>query len=152
MERSANPQARLALFTIAVSGHPVRYLPLIPNPSSQASVRRSGHTKEKSMAKARSSAQRNDVLPQSSNVPNEMISQVGKAVVEIMKLRQTFEENMATAHTEEEAQGLAEEVETAAVRVIGDQGLTVDQYNHVLNAAQDDEDLEERVLLACRAA
>lgn len=103
------------------------------------------------MAKARSSAQRDGAVPHASDVPDEVVSQVGKAVVEIMKLRQSFEESMATAHSEEEAQGLADEVETAAVRVISDQGLTVDQYNHVLDAAQGDADLEERVLLACRA-
>jgi hypothetical protein len=104
------------------------------------------------MAKARANAKRDGAVPLNGDVPDEMVSQVGKAVAEIMKLRQSFEENMATARTEEEAQGLADDVETAAVRAISDQGLTVDQYNHILNAAQADSRLEERVLLACRGA
>jgi hypothetical protein len=72
--------------------------------------------------------------------------------VQIMKLRQTMESSMATAHTDEERQSIADEVETAAVVAIGDQGLTVEQYNQVIGAAQTDSELEERVLVACRAA
>ncbi len=75
---------------------------------------------------------------QSGDVSDQTVSQVGKAVVEILKLRHSLEENMATAQTDEERQTLAEEVETAAVRVIGDQGLTVEEYNEVIAGAQAD--------------
>ena len=71
--------------------------------------------------------------------------------MEIVKLRQSLEENIATAQTEEERQTLAGQVETAAVRAIGEQGLTVAEYNEVISAAQADPDLEERVLVACRS-
>jgi hypothetical protein len=69
-----------------------------------------------------------------------------------MKLRESLEDNMATARSEEDRQNLSEQVETAAVRAISAQGLTVDQYNQVITAAQEDTDLQERVLTACRAA
>lgn len=88
----------------------------------------------------------------SSDVPDQMVSQVGKAVAEILKLRDALEENMAKAQTEDERQTLATEVESAAVRAISDQGLTVAQYNQVIASAQADEDLEQRVVAACRAA
>jgi hypothetical protein len=71
--------------------------------------------------------------------------------VEIVKLRQSLEENIATAQTEEERQTLTSQVETAAVQAIGEQGLTVAEYNEVIAAAQADPDLEERVLVACRS-
>lgn len=89
---------------------------------------------------------------QNTNVSDETVSQVGKAVVEIMKIRQVMEESMTAAQTEEERQNLAEQVEIAAVQAIGEQGLTVDEYNEVITAAQADPDLEERVLTACRSA
>jgi hypothetical protein len=108
--------------------------------------------KEKSMAKTSSNAKRGDSSLSAREVPDKVVSQVGKAAAEIMKLRQSFEENMATAGTEEEAQDLTNEVETATVRVISDQGLTVAQYNQVISAAEADEDLEQRVLVACRSA
>lgn len=94
----------------------------------------------------------NSATLQSNDVPDEVVSQVGKAVSEILKLRQSLEENMATARTDQERESLAGQVESAAVQAIGDQGLTVQQYNQVIASAQADEDLEQRVLLACRAA
>jgi Domain of unknown function (DUF4168) len=107
--------------------------------------------RRKSMAKTNFATQDNDAL-QSADVSDQTVSQVGKAVVQILKLRQTMESSMATAHTEEERQSIADEVETAAVVAIGDQGLTVEQYNQVIGSAQTDSELEERVLVACRAA
>jgi len=103
------------------------------------------------MAKSMSSTTRDDGNLQSGDVSDQTISQVGKAVVEIVKLRQSLEENIATAQTEEERQTLTSQVETAAVRAIGEQGLTVAEYNEVISAAQADPDLEERVLVACRS-
>ena len=103
------------------------------------------------MAKTNFAARDDDTL-QSADVSDQTVSQVGKAVVQILKLRQTMEASMATAHTDEERQSIADEVETAAVVAISDQGLTVEQYNQVIAAAQADSELEERVLVACRAS
>jgi hypothetical protein len=108
--------------------------------------------KEKSMAKTRSNTQRRDSALQPEDVPDQMVSQVGKAVAQIVKLRQSLEENMATAESEEQRHDLAGQIENAAVRAISDQGLTLDQYNQVIAATQADAELEERVMLAYRAA
>jgi hypothetical protein len=103
------------------------------------------------MAKTNFATQDDDTL-QSADISDQTVSQVAKAVVQILKLRQTMESSMATARTDEERQSIADEVETAAVVAIGDQGLTVEQYNQVIGSAQTDSELEERVLVACRAA
>lgn len=104
------------------------------------------------MAKTSSNAQRQQSDPQAEAVPDQVVSQVGKAVAQIVKLRQSLEENMATADSEEERQDLAGQIENAAVRAISDQGLTVDQYNRVIAATQVDAELEERVMTAYRTA
>ena len=104
------------------------------------------------MAKTSSNPRPTDQAMHDGDVPDQVVSQVGKAVAEILKLRQSLEESMAVAKSDEEKQSLADQVEGAAVRAISDQGLTVDQYNQVITAAQADSDLEERVLTACRAA
>jgi Domain of unknown function (DUF4168) len=107
--------------------------------------------RSKSMAKTNFAPRDDDAL-QSADVSDQTVSQVGKAVVQILKLRQTMESSMATAHTDEERQSIADQVETAAVVAIGNQGLTVERYTQVIGAAQTDSELEERVLVACRAA
>jgi hypothetical protein len=104
------------------------------------------------MAKTRSNAKQRYSVLQADDVPDQMVSQVGKAVAQIVKLRQSLEENMATAELEEQRQDLAGQIENAAVRAISDQGLTLDQYNQVIAATQADAELEERVMLAYRAA
>ena len=104
------------------------------------------------MARTNPNAPRGDGNLHSADVPDQVVSQVGKAVAEILKVRQSMEENMATAQSDDERQALANQAESAAVQAIGDQGLTVAQYNQVIAAAQSDSDLEERVLVACRAA
>lgn len=106
--------------------------------------------REKSMAKTDSKSQRADAALHSSDVSDQVVSQVGKAAVELLKLRQSFEENMATAETEDERESLTARVEMDAVRAIDEQGLTVEEYNEVLTAARSDQELEERVLLACK--
>lgn len=88
------------------------------------------------MAKTSSNPRPADQALQDGDVPDQVVSQVGKAVAEILKLRQSLEENMAVAQSDEEKQSLADQVEGAAVRAISDQGLTVDQYNQVITAAQ----------------
>src|SRR5262249_41112403 len=102
---------------------------------------------EKSMAKTSDGK-----MLTSGDVPDEVVSQVGKAVVEIVKLRQSLEENMATAQDDDERQVLSSQAESAAVRAISDQGLTVSEYNQVIAAAQAASDREQRVLVACRTA
>ena len=104
------------------------------------------------MAKGNSKSPPDDVTLQSGDVPDQVVSQVGKAAMKIVKLRQSLEENMAIAQTEEERATLTDQVEIAAVRAIGEHGLTVDEYNQVIAAAQSDPDLEQRVLIACKAA
>jgi hypothetical protein len=88
----------------------------------------------------------------SADVADSTVSQVGKAVSAILKLRQPLEESMATAETDQERKSIADLMEDAAVRAISDQGLTVAEYNEVITVAQSDPDLEERVLIAYRSA
>ena len=102
--------------------------------------------KEKSIPRNGSNAQRRDSAPQREDVPDQVVFQVGKALVEIMKVRQHFFEDLATAETEEERQNLTVRA------IISDQGLTVDQYNQIVAATQADADLEERVMVAYRMA
>ncbi len=75
---------------------------------------------------AKTNAQRRDSASQPEAIPDQMVSQVGKAVAQIMKLRQSLEKKMATADSEEARQNIAGQIEVAAVRAINDQGLSVD--------------------------
>jgi hypothetical protein len=104
------------------------------------------------MAKTSTGAPRRDSAPQREEVSDQVVSQVGRAAAQMVKLRVAYEQSVATAGTDEERENHASDIADAAVRVISEQGLTVDLYNKVIEAAQADPDLEERVMVACRAA
>lgn len=89
---------------------------------------------------------------EAGNVSDQVVSQVGKAALEVAYLRRSLESDMAQAQTEAERHTLADEAEDSAVRAIGEHGLTVTEYNEVIAAAQSDPELEQRVLLAARQA
>lgn len=96
-------------------------------------------------------AKANSGVLQSADVSDQMVSQVGKAVVQIAKLRKSMEDQLVTARTDEDRQTIADELQSAALLAINEQGLSVTEYNQVIVSAEEDTDLEERVLLACQA-
>ncbi len=81
-------------------------------------------------------------------ISDDMISKVGTAVGQIAALQQHYAPRVAAADSDDEKVGLQKEVTIAAVKAINDQGLTVEQYNEIVVAAQDDDELEERLLEA----
>jgi uncharacterized protein DUF4168 len=87
-----------------------------------------------------------------NNVSDDVVFQVGKAVVEVASLRRSLEEDMAKAQTDAEHLTLTDQAKVAASLAISEQGLTIAEYNEVIMAAQSDPELQERVLLACKAA
>jgi ABC-type branched-subunit amino acid transport system substrate-binding protein len=82
---------------------------------------------------------------------DEMVTKVGKAVGQIAEIREECQERLTRAATDDEKQALAQRAEQAAVKAIREQGLSVDQYNQVVAAADNDPDLEERLLAAAEA-
>ena len=70
------------------------------------------------MVKSKSGLQHGNRALQNSNVSDQVVSQVGEATMEILRLRQTLEEDMATAETEKKRETLAMQVQSAAIRAI----------------------------------
>jgi hypothetical protein len=85
------------------------------------------------MAKTSSKTPRGDGALRSADVPDQTVSMVGKAAMEVMKVRESLAENMAIARTDEERESLTEQAETAAVRAISEQGITVAEYKASLS-------------------
>jgi hypothetical protein len=85
-------------------------------------------------------------------VTDDMIEKVGTAVGRIAAIQQSYGPRVAAAESEDEKQGLQKQATIDAVKAISDQGLTVEQYNEVVVAAQEDTELEQRLLEAANAA
>ena len=85
-------------------------------------------------------------------ISDEMIEKVGTAVGRIAAIQQSYGPRVAAAESKDEKQGLQKQATIDAVKAISDQGLTVEQYNEVVVAAQDDTELEGRLLEAANSA
>jgi hypothetical protein len=85
------------------------------------------------------------------NITDETVSKVGRAVGQIALIREAYREGLADLDGEGEKQELAQRAEAAAVKAISEQGLSVMEYNRVVATADNDPELEERLLTAAQA-
>lgn len=85
-------------------------------------------------------------------VPDEMVSKVGAAVGQVAMIRQEYTQRVQSAGTDDERDRLADQAQQAAVKAISDQGISVTEYNEVVSAAENNPDLEDRLIMAARAA
>lgn len=97
-------------------------------------------------------AGRTDSEKPDMQVPDEMVAKVGAAVGQVAMIRQEYTERVQQAGTDDERDRLADQAQQAAVKAIGDQGISVTEYNEVVSAAENNPDLEDRLIMAARAA
>lgn len=79
---------------------------------------------------------------------NDMITKVGRAVGQVVTIQHAYTQAVQAADSDEEKAGLSGEAEQSAVQAIRDQGLSVNEYNAVVSAADSDPDLQQRLLAA----
>jgi Domain of unknown function (DUF4168) len=85
-----------------------------------------------------------------SDVSDEMVTRVGRALGQVAEISETFRARLAEARTEQEQEGIEDEAAEAAVRAIDGQGISLAQYEQVLTAAEADPELEIRLISAAR--
>jgi hypothetical protein len=83
-------------------------------------------------------------------IPQDMVTRVGSAAGRVARIQQEYAMRAEVEPGEEGRQALVSEARAAAERVIDEQGISVQDYNAVLSAAENDEDLEHRLLDAAR--
>ena len=80
------------------------------------------------------------------SVPDETVVRTGAALKQVMEIKKVYEPKLEAAPTAEERTRLTGQASDAAKKAISDQGLTVDQYNNVMELAQADPALRDRLL------
>lgn len=85
-----------------------------------------------------------------ADVPAEMVTRVGAAAGLVARIQQEYAVQAEAEPGDHARAALADKARAAAEKVLDDKGLSVDEYNAVLAAAEGDESLEERLLDAAR--
>ena len=85
-----------------------------------------------------------------ATIPQDMVTKVGSAAGRVARIQQEYAMNAEAETAPEVRENLANEARAAAERVIDEQGISIEDYNEVLSAAENDQDLEGRLLDAAR--
>ena len=86
-----------------------------------------------------------------ANMSDATVKKVGAALRQVAQIEQTYSQRLQSANTPVQKQDISKQASNAAVTAITQQGLTIDQYNQVIQAAQSDPALKQRVLAAAGA-
>jgi 3-oxoacyl-[acyl-carrier-protein] synthase III len=85
-----------------------------------------------------------------ATMPQDIVTKVGVAAGHIARIQQDYLVQAEAETSTDVRETLASRARDAAERVIDEQGISVQDYNTVLSAAQTDEDLERRLLDAAQ--
>ena len=83
-------------------------------------------------------------------ISQDMVTRVGSAAGLVARIQQDYAMQAEAEPADDTREVLADKARAAAERVIGEQGISMQDYNAVLQAAESDEDLERRLVDAAR--
>src|SRR5947207_11141687 len=81
----------------------------------------------------------------SQNISDQKLDQVASALKRVMTLEQDYQQRIAAAAPADK-QRITDEANGALVKAVTDQGITVPEYNSILQVAENDANLRERIL------
>ena len=83
-------------------------------------------------------------------IPDDMVTRVGTAAGHVARIQQEYAMQAEAETATDAREALASDARAAAERAIDEQGISVEAYNAVLNAAEENQDLEQQLLAAAR--
>jgi len=88
---------------------------------------------------------------QKDQMSDAMVQKVGKALRNAATIRQQYTDRAQSTKSQDQQQQLTEQAQGDMIKAINDQGLSVQQYNQVIQMAQADPTLKERLLSVAQA-
>jgi hypothetical protein len=88
---------------------------------------------------------------QQGQMSDAMVSKVGTALRHVALIRQQYSQRAQGAESQQQQQALSDQARNEMVKAIGDQGLSVQQYQQAIQLAQNDETLKRRLLSVAEA-
>ena len=110
------------------------------------SVAQQGGQSGRNAAGPQSGAAGPGVTGQQGKLSDTTVQKVGTALRQMASIRQEYSERAQATPAPQQQKELTDQAQTEMVKVISDQGLSVQQYNQVIQMAQADPALKERLL------
>jgi hypothetical protein len=83
--------------------------------------------------------------PATSRLSNEKLDQAAAAIARVAFLRQSYEHQLAQADPAEREK-IAEQASGELAKAVNDQGLSVEEYNSIVDRARTDPDVRKKIL------
>ena len=80
----------------------------------------------------------------SSTIPDEKLTAAAAALGEVTSIRQSYERKIAEA-PQPDKQRVTDEANNALKKAVNDRGLSVDEYNTILQTAQNDPTIRQKL-------
>jgi hypothetical protein len=87
-----------------------------------------------------------------SSVSNDTLTKAGKALHEVAKIQENYEGRIEAAPTQEQKQGLSSQASAEAVQAINSKGISVQEYNRVIQIARANPTIKQKLLNAAGLA
>jgi hypothetical protein len=84
-------------------------------------------------------------LDQTQNVPDQKLDAAAAAIKQLATVREDYEQRIGAAEPTDRER-IAEEAKTALAKAITDQGLSLPEYTSILVIAQNDPEIQEKIL------
>jgi Domain of unknown function (DUF4168) len=88
---------------------------------------------------------------QQGDLSDAMVHKVGAALRQTVTIRQKYAEQAQATKSEQQQEALTAQAQTEMMQAISEQGLSVQQYNQVIQMAQADPNLKQRLLSAAQS-
>ena len=82
---------------------------------------------------------------QSPNIPDQKLDAAAAAIERVASLKQDYQQRIATAAPSDKPERIANEAINALAKAVTDQGLSVEEYDSILEVAQNDPDVREKI-------
>jgi hypothetical protein len=82
---------------------------------------------------------------QPSNIPDQKLDAAAAAVDQVSTIKQTYQEKLTSAPPAEKER-IATEANDAMAKAVTEQGLSVEEYNSIIQVAQNDPQLRQKIL------
>ena len=88
---------------------------------------------------------------QQGQMSETMVAKVGTALRHVAMIRQEYSQRAQSTNSPQQQQALSDQARNEMVKAIGDQGLSVQQYQQAIQMAQNDNTLKRRLLSVAEA-
>jgi hypothetical protein len=92
-----------------------------------------------------------DQSKKAQNIPEDKLKAAGAALAAVSRLRNDYQQRIAKARPNDKKR-LIDEGDNAMQRAITDKGLSIDEYKAILDLAQNDPDLQAKLIERAKAA